>query len=105
MNKDATYLPLPEKLTIRNSEVHGLGLFATEAIREAEIFGMSHIEIDDELIRTPLGGFYNHSDNPNCMKYREGNKYFLVAINDIKKGEEITVEYTFYNIQEEILHK
>ena len=66
-------------------------------------FGVSHYKIKDELIRTPLGGFINHSDNPNCEKAKsldtDYNKYNLVAIRDIKAWEELTVKYTFYNLK------
>ena len=66
-------------------------------------FGVSHIKIKDELIRTPLGGFINHSDNPNCKKIplQDENyiKYNLVAIKDITGGDELTVKYTFYDIK------
>ena len=75
-----------------------------------------------ELIRTPLGGFINHQpivkelvridkDNsadelvevsgPNCIKVQarpDGAKieYNIHTRKDIKAGEELTVEYTFY---------
>ena len=75
-----------------------------------------------ELIRTPLGGFINHQpivkelvridkDNatdelvevsgPNCIKIQarpDGAKveYNLHTRKDIKAGEELTLEYTFY---------
>ena len=65
-------------------------------------FGVSHIKIQDEIIRTPLGGFINHSDKPNCekveLKSTNYTKYNLVAIKNIKAWEELTVKYTFYNV-------
>jgi len=66
-----------------------------------------------------MGGFVNHSNTPNCIKvyllltHQEWNhlsdlsntryaldfkKWNLVVIKDIKKGEELTVRYTFYKI-------
>ena len=100
------YKPLPESLTIRESKVNGLGLFATEGIAQGTNLGMSHVVIGSGIIRTPLGGFINHSNTPNCTKvelhanghepYRK--KWNLVTTQDIKKGEEITLRYTFYNI-------
>ena len=105
------YKPLPESLTIKTSGVHGLGLFADQKIMQATNFGMSHIKIGDTIFRTPLGGFINHSNTPNCEKAElrmtdedtKGHKYDykkwnLVALQDIEKGEELTVRYTFYNI-------
>jgi SET domain-containing protein len=99
------YKPLPESLTIKTSKVNGLGLFADQDIKQATNLGTTHIKIDDTIIRTPLGGFINHSNTPNCVKVElllsEGSpqkKWNLVATQDIKKGEEITLRYTFYNI-------
>ena len=62
------------------------------------VLGMSHIIIDDVIYRTPLGGFINHSDDPNCMKWNEDNKYFVKTIKPIHKDEELFLKYTFYKI-------
>jgi len=99
------YNPLPRKLTIRKSNMHGLGLFATENIPKGTELGMCHLNINSVLIRTPLGGFYNHSDNPNCVKYEKHNKkgysntyYYLKTTKNIMKDEELTVKYTLYKM-------
>ena len=57
------YRPLPFYLTIKESEIHGLGLYSLTEIPKDTTIGMTHIEIDNDIIRTPLGGFLNHSDN------------------------------------------
>jgi hypothetical protein len=42
--------------------------------------------------------FQNHSCSPNTvMKYTNGNKYDIVAIKPIKKGEEITTDYASFD--------
>jgi len=100
------YNPLPNSLTIKTSKVDGLGLFAKENIGQGTNLGMSHVEIEDEIIRTPLGGFINHSGDANCVKVElrmtnekfDYKKWNLVALQDIKEGEELTVRYTFYKI-------
>lgn len=93
------YLPLKEFLTIKQSEINGLGLFATADIKENTSLGLSHIlGINGSLYRTPLGGFYNHSDKPNAVKVYSGQFWKLITIKDIKAGDEITVDYTFYKI-------
>ena len=100
------YKPLPESVTINPSGVHGLGLFAEQEIKQGTNLGMTHIKLDDKIIRTPLGGFINHANEPNCVKvelHANGNepyrkKWNLVTTRDIKKGEEITLRYTFYGI-------
>ena len=90
------------KLTIEKSKIEGLGLFTQLFVPKGVNFGVSHINIKDELIRTPLGGFVNHSDDPNCVKTKLHTdnyiKYNLVTIKDITGGEELTVTYTFYNM-------
>ena len=97
------YKPLPNFLTIRNSNIEGLGIFFTEDIEKDTMIGVTHIELTDgfskELIRTPLGGFYNHSNNPNCVKVKLNNQYILYTLKDVKKNDELTVKYTFYKIK------
>lgn len=34
-------------------------------------------------------GLVNHSDTPNCQVFNHGNDYYLIAMRDIKSGEEI----------------
>ena len=101
------YKPLPDSLTIKTSKVNGLGLFAKEFIQVGTNFGVSHYKLNDSVMRTPLGGFVNNSNNPNCVKIElynsnghsyEYKRWNLVTIKDIKKGEELTLRYTFYNI-------
>ena len=92
------YRPLPKSLTIKNSSIDGLGLYAAADIPKKTSLGLSHIKLNGEYIRTPLGGFYNHSDDPNCETYTKGEFMFLKTIKDIKKDEEISAKYTLYKI-------
>ena len=65
------YRPLPKELTIKNSVIEGLGLFATTNIKANTFIGVTHIrdeQFENKYIRTPLGGFYNHSNNPTVMR-------------------------------------
>ena len=65
------YRPLPKQLTIKNSPIEGLGLFATENIKSNSFIGVTHIrdeQFENKYIRTPLGGFYNHSNEPTVMR-------------------------------------
>ena len=120
------YRPLPKSLTIKDSKIDGLGLFSKTKIQKNSFIGITHVkhnDFQDMYIRTPLGGFYNHSKNPNVtkissdtlpkynfgqnieMKIKESledknnnnSKYFyLVSLKDIEPGEEILAKYTFY---------
>ena len=102
------YKPLPDKLKLGPSKIHGVGVFAAEDIEKGHNFGMTHLKLGEKLIRTPLGGFINHANEPNCIKAElrangyQGEtfkkKWNLVTIKDIKAGEELTLKYTFYNV-------
>ena len=93
------YKPLPDSLTIKSSDISGLGLFATKGIGQGTSLGTTHIKVNDEIIRTPLGGFINHSDEGNCVKTElRDKKWNLITLRDIKEGEELTLKYTFYKV-------
>ena len=65
------YRPLPEGLTIKNSSIEGLGLFAINIIKKNTFIGVTHIrdeQFENKYIRTPLGGFYNHSNDPTVIR-------------------------------------
>ena len=93
------YRPLPSYLTIKSSKIDGLGLFATENIKESTSLGISHVSdrwFSGGYIRTPLGGFFNHSNDPNCKIVENGRYLLLVTIKNIMPVEEITSIYTLY---------
>tara|TARA_B100000029_G_C17509117_1_gene935588 strand:- start:561 stop:866 length:306 start_codon:yes stop_codon:yes gene_type:complete len=96
------YRPLPDTLTIKRSKVDGLGLFATKPIRKGKILGITHIKNDhkafkDGLIRTPLGGFINHSEFPNCEIVELNHGYILKTLVQLIIGEELTLKYKWYD--------
>ena len=92
------YQALPSRLHVKDSPIAGQGIFALEEIPAGFVLGMSHIVVDEVIYRTPLGGFINHSDNPNCQKYPKDQFYFIKTIKEIRKGEELFLNYTFYKI-------
>ena len=106
------YKPLPKELRLGFSDIHGIGVFTKQFVPVATNFGMTHLQFGKNIIRTPLGGFLNHSDNPNCDKVKltftnedktpsySFNKWNLVTLKDIKEGEELTLWYTFYKIND-----
>jgi len=98
------YKPLPAGLTVKDSGIHGLGLFATKSIPANIILGIAHIEnknFPHGYIRTGLGAFYNHSEQPNCETVRGWWQHlsvvYLKTTKDIKVGEELTAKYTLYD--------
>ena len=57
MNKERNmYKPLPDSLTISQSGINGLGLFAKEGIAQGTNLGMSHLKLGEKIFRTPLRG-------------------------------------------------
>ena len=106
--KEIMYKPLPDGVTIKHSPIHGFGLYASKRINKGTLIGITH-HIDpnsqDGVIRTPLGGFGNHSDNSNCFKLlmesticgMKPSTWWIGAKEDIEEDEEITWTYTLYN--------
>ena len=98
------YRPIPDYLTIKESDIEGLGLFTNEVIVDEITIGMTHVYRnwppieESELIRTPLGGFINHSDDPNCELLDLVGEKHLKTIRDIQAGEELTVKYKLYSV-------
>lgn len=69
MIKKTSWRPLPDFLTIKESKIEGLGVFATRNLPKGFDLGISHIfdeRFPDGYIRLPLGGFINHHEIPNC---------------------------------------
>ena len=103
--KQKTYRPLPYDLTIKKSKIEGLGLFATEKIKKGIQLGVSHYNLMGYsglgLLRTPLGGFINHSEKPNCKITVKFTRWMLITTKDIKPKEELTLKYETYNVIKE----
>jgi hypothetical protein len=94
------YRPLPDYLTIKASTIDGLGLFTNVDIDANFVIGITHVldsRFEDHYIRTPLGGFFNHSETPNCEVIYDNDFIKLKTIKNIKAGEELTSKYTLYN--------
>jgi uncharacterized protein len=113
-------------IEVRNSEVHGRGVFATRSIKKGERIieylgdRVSHAEADrryeskDEndshtflfivdsktVIDAGVDGndarFFNQSCDPNCESTVEKRRVFIDALRDIEPGEELTYDYQIY---------
>jgi SET domain-containing protein len=110
-------------IEVRDSALHGLGVFATKRIKKGarvvEYLGerVSHAEADrryddkDEsdnhtflfivdgrtVIDAGVDGnearFINHGCDPNCESVIQERRVFIEAIRDIAAGEELTYDY------------
>ena len=111
----------PKKICVKNSPVHGLGIFATEKIIGGELieecpilslpmkFGeTSSLFIDyrfnwpsgssqweEQVVALGFASLYNHSESPNAYWFSNYEKrtFSFVSSRDIEPGEEIFVWY------------
>jgi hypothetical protein len=104
LDKLKQYQPLPSGIMVADSRISGQGLFTTRRLVMGTTLGISHYRIDGEYIRTPLGGFINHSATPNCqrsqIRVKPGfDKWSIMTLEDIEEGEELTLKYKLYDPQ------
>jgi SET domain-containing protein len=118
--------PKSPPIEVRDSGVHGRGVFSTRAIKKGERIieylgeRVSHKEADrryelkDEndshtflfivdsktVIDAGVNGndarFFNQSCDPNCESTVEKRRVFIDAMRDIASGEELTYDYQIY---------
>ena len=101
------YRPLPDGITVGPSDIGGTGLLTTKPIEADIVLGIVHIankNFPHGYIRTALGAFYNHSDNPNCITkngyWHQIPVKYLATLRDIEAGEELTAKYTLYTVDD-----
>ena len=94
------YRPLPKNLKIDVSSIEGHGIFANMNIKKGMDLGSTHIKVPMiyGYVRTPLGGFVNHSLQNNCELFvkEDWDDYLIYnirSIKKIKKDEEILLNY------------
>lgn len=83
------------KYVLKESDIHGKGIFSTEEIKKNEIIGqgITYYMYTIPYITKELGKWLNHSNKCNCyLKYYK-NVYYIVALEDIKKNTELTLNY------------
>jgi hypothetical protein len=78
------------KLKVDNSKIAGKGLFTTDAFEQGEMIGLAH---ENDQPTSFIGKYHNHSDAPNAVNIKFGDKRYLMAKRPLKRGEEITTNY------------
>lgn len=93
---------IKKTLKVRESGIHGKGLFATTRIRNGTELGRCRAEPTDidgpytlsteegDVLVTCRLRFINHSPRPNVVYYDDLS---VVAIRDIAPGDELTHDY------------
>ena len=84
-----------KNIYIGKSKINGRGLFTTDDLKNGDVIGVSHVVHDNFWYQVfPIGIFYNHSENPNCIVETKGNINLVIASRDIVSDEELVVDYT-----------
>ena len=110
MKETKEWRPLPNQITIKESKIEGLGIFATEDLPPNTDLGISHVydqRFPDNYIRLPLGAFINHHEMPNCRAIVSESHETLGKMNHIRiitdksilSGEELTLNYIINKLE------
>jgi SET domain-containing protein len=113
-------LTSPKKVEVRESSIHGYGVFAIEPIRTGEIIEECHLikipikmghipqfmvdykfnypsgqKPEEYVLPLGYGCIYNHSHENNAMwrTHQERKLFEFYAIRDIEVGEEVCTNY------------
>jgi hypothetical protein len=88
---ESDLMDMPEGVCVelRDSPIHGKGLFATQNFEVGEIVCPGRLNGK----RTPGGRFINHSPNCNIKPEKKGDDIYAVATRKINAGDELLVDY------------
>jgi len=106
------------RIDVRESAVHGRGVYATRFIPEGTriieytgrrvsweraaadetdphtfIFGLDNGEVIDPTIGGNDARWINHCCDPNCEAIEEDDRIFIYATRDVEAGEELFYDY------------
>ncbi len=113
-------MEMHQNITFRDSLIHGTGGFATrdiaagsqvveyvgrkidkqESLRQCELENPYIFTLDDEFdldgnVDWNPARLLNHSCAPNCEAQEEAGRIWIVALRDIRAGEELTFNYNY----------
>ena len=86
---DVIDMPIGVNVELRNSKIHGKGLFATKSFKKGDIVCPGRLDGK----RTPGGRFINHSYDSNILPIKVGDDIYAMAVRDIYENEELLVDY------------
>lgn len=83
----------------KKSKISGTGNFSTQNIKKDTDLGVGLTKIkntgepDKDYKRYDICTYTNHSNKPNLYYKKNGKDYHFYTLHDIKKGEELTIDY------------
>jgi hypothetical protein len=86
---DMMVMPEGYLVELRDSKIHGKGLFALRNFVAGEMICPGRLDGK----RTPAGRFINHSFNANIVPQKIGDDIYAVALRNIYANEELLVDY------------
>ena len=86
---DVIDMPKNVHVELRDSKIHGKGLFATKSFEKGEIVCPGRLNGK----RTPGGRFINHSYDSNILPIKIGDDIYAMAVRNIYENEELLVDY------------
>jgi hypothetical protein len=86
---DLMEMPKGVAVELRDSPIHGKGLFATRDFEAGEVVCPGRVDGK----RTPGGRFINHSFNCNIRPEKVGDDIYAIAARKICAGDELLVDY------------
>ena len=89
IESDLMDMPKGVCVELRDSPIHGKGLFATRDFEVGEVVCPGRLDGK----RTPGGRFINHSSNCNIKPEKQGNDIYAIAVRKINASDELLVDY------------
>lgn len=89
IESDLIDMPEGHDVELKESPVHGLGMFATRHFFAGEVICPGRLDGK----RTPAGRYINHSCDANVMPYKFGDDLYVIALKDVGVGNELFIDY------------
>lgn len=89
IKEDLIEMPEEYSVEVRESNIQGLGMFATKVFEVDEVVCPARLNGN----RTPAGRFTNHSNEYNLVPVKKEEDIYMVASKKILPGDELLVDY------------
>ena len=89
IENDLVDMPEGHDVELKESPVHGIGMFATRYFFAGEVICPGRLDGK----RTPAGRYINHSQDANVMPYKFGDDLYVIALKDVGVGNELFIDY------------